>query len=53
MRCFMPCVGTLRASAPIQLLEMDIFLGLLFVGEATARIQADKRNTSISAFETL
>lgn len=35
------------ACAPIQHLEMDIFLWLLFVGKVRARIQADKMDTSI------
>lgn len=43
------CQSGRGACAPIQLVEMDISLGLLFVGEASARIQADKRHTSICA----
>ena len=37
------------ACAPIQLLEIDISLGPLSVVEASARVQVDKRHTSICA----
>lgn len=37
------------ACTPVWLLEMNVFLGLLFVGEASARIQADRRHTGICA----
>lgn len=37
------------ACSPIQLLEMNVFLGLLFVGEASDRIQAHKSDTGICA----
>lgn len=37
------------ACTPIQLLEIDILLRLLFVEKVSARIQADKMSTSICA----
>lgn len=46
----MSCVTTGRGAwAPTQLLETDVFLGLLVVGEMTYSTQPNKSHTSICA----